>query len=169
MTASKMPLLAMLLLCLHPAAGVAQAAMPSQNRVDELAIRALAADWESAWNRRDADALAGILADDVDFVTVWGPNGWMKGKAAFGAAHARMFQTFFARSHWKTGEVRVKFLRPDIAIAHVPWSTTGDEVRHIKHGEPRHGLFTWVVERREGRWLVIASQNTEVMPFLPGQ
>jgi hypothetical protein len=54
-------------------------------------------------------------------------------------------------------------------VARVFWSTTGDRVRHIKHGSPREGIFTWVVEKRDGRWLIVASQNTEAMPVLPGQ
>lgn len=134
-----------------------------------MAIVQLGTAWEKAWNSRDADALASLLAEDADFVTVLGPNGWLKGRARFDSVHARMFPRFFSKSMWKTKDVQVRFLRPDIAIAHVLWSTTGDEVRHVQHGAPREGIFTWVVEKRGGRWLIAASQNTEVMPILPGQ
>jgi hypothetical protein len=48
-------------------------------------------------------------------------------------------------------------------------STTGHKVRHMKHGAPREGIFRRVVEKRGGTWLIVASQNTEVMPVLPGQ
>jgi uncharacterized protein (TIGR02246 family) len=136
---------------------------------DESAIKQLATRWQDAWNRHDADELTALLAEDVDFVTVLGPKGWMKGKPAFQRAHTAMHKTLFTDSVWRTKETQVKFLRPDLAIARVLWSTTGDKVRHVKHGEPREGIFTWVVEKRDGDWLVIASQNTEVMPILPGQ
>jgi hypothetical protein len=33
------------------------------------------------------------LAENVDFVTVLGPKGWMKARAKFKEAHARMFKT----------------------------------------------------------------------------
>jgi len=136
---------------------------------DETAIKKIATDWQEAWNRHDADALTALLAEDVDFVTVLGPKGWLKGKPDFKRAHARMHETLFTDSVWTTKETHVKFLRPDLAIARVLWATTGDKVRHVKHGEPREGIFTWLVEKRDDHWLVIASQNTETMPILPGQ
>jgi uncharacterized protein (TIGR02246 family) len=136
---------------------------------DEAAIKQLGVGWETAWNRRDAKALAALLAEDVDFVTVLGPNGWLKGRPRFEQVHASMFHTYFDESVWKTKEVYVKFIRPDLAIARVLWSTTGDKVRHIKHGAPREGIFSWVVEKRAGQWVILASQNTEAMPVLPGQ
>ena len=136
---------------------------------DSAAIVQLGTSWQNAWNTRDADALASLLAEDADFVTVLGPNGWLKGRARFDSVHARMFPRLFSKSVWTMKEVNVRFLRPDIAIAHVLWTSTGDEVRHVKHGSPREGIFTWVVEKRNGQWLIVASQNTEVMPVLPGQ
>jgi uncharacterized protein (TIGR02246 family) len=105
----------------------------------------------------------------VDFITVLGPNGWLKGRARFKEVHARMFTTLFTDSQWTTKEVHVKFLRPDIAFGRVLWATTGDRVRHVKHGAPREGVFTWVVEKQDGRWRIVASQNTESMPLLAGQ
>jgi len=136
---------------------------------DEATIKQIAKDWGEAWNKHDADGLTSLLADDVDFVTVLGPKGWLKGREQFRQAHAAMHKTLFTDSVWTTKEVYVKFLRPDLAIARVLWATTGDKVRHIKHGEPREGIFTWVVEKRGGKWMIVASQNTESMPPLPGQ
>ena len=137
--------------------------------MDEAAIKQLGKDWQDAWNKHNADALTSLLADDVDFVTVLGPQGWLRGLGQFKEAHARMHTTLFTESVWTTKETHVKFLRPDLAVARVLWETKGDKVRHRKHGELREGIFTWVVERRDGKWLIIASQNTESMPPLPGQ
>jgi uncharacterized protein (TIGR02246 family) len=136
---------------------------------DEALIRRIAQDWQDAWNRHDADALASRLVEDVDFVTVLGPSGWMKGREQFKDAHARMHRTLFVESVWTTRATFVRFLRPDLAIAHVLWSTTGDKVRHIKHGEPREGIFAWVLEKRNGKWMIVVSQNTESVVPLPGQ
>jgi uncharacterized protein (TIGR02246 family) len=136
---------------------------------EEAAIKQLASRWQSAWNARDADGLTALLSEDVDFVTVLGPNGWLKGRAQFKAVHAKMFTTLFTDSTWTNSDVHVKFVQPDLAIARILWSTTGDKVRHLKHGTPRSGIFTWVVQKNHGQWLVIASQNTESMPILPGQ
>ena len=150
---------------------IALSAVPSRadQATDEAAIRQLPLRWQDAWNKRDAKAMTNLLAEDIDFVTVLGPKGWLKGRAQFEEVHARMFTTLFTDSTWKTEETHVKWIQPDLAIARVLWSTTGDKVRHVKHGTARSGIFTWVVQKRDGNWLVIASQNTESMPILPGQ
>ncbi len=43
---------------------------------DEQAIRNIEQMWDDAWNRHDAQALAGMLSEDVDFVNVTG--AWFK-------------------------------------------------------------------------------------------
>ena len=136
---------------------------------DEAAIKQIGKGWEEAWNKHDADGMASLLADDVDFVTVGGPNGWLRGRQQFRDDHARKHRTRFDESVWTTREVHVRFLRTDLALARVLWDTKGDKVPHRKHGERREGIFTWVVEKRGGQWLILASQNTEAMPTLPGQ
>ena len=155
------------LLALDPAESLAQ------DQSDEQAIRALASRWEDAWNKRDATLLGSVLAEDVDWVSVQGPDGrgWgsSRGRRGFIAAHAQMFTTLFADSHWTNREMDIRFIRPDIAVAHVVWETTGDNVRHLKHGSPRRGIFTWTLAKGAEGWQVAASQNTETMPPLPGQ
>src|SRR5688572_9484813 len=144
-------------------------AQDKDDAIDRTAIEALGKRWQETWNRHDMDALSMLTAEDVEFVTVGGPKGWLKGRAQLREDHAAKHQTRFKDSVWTTKEMHIKFVRPDLAIARVLWSTTGDRVPHIKHGDKREGLFMWVVEKRGGQWLVIASQNTESMPPLPGQ
>lgn len=96
---------------------------------DEAAIKQLGKDWQDAWNKRDAEAMTSLLEEDIDFVTVLGPNGWLKGREQFRTVHASMFHSLFVDSVWTTKETRVKFLRPDIAIARVLWATEGDTAR----------------------------------------
>ena len=151
------------------AQGRSDAAEQATRARDEAAIRQLGKRWEEAWNKHDAEAMASLLGDDVDFITVRGPEGWLIGKKQFAEDHAWKHRTRFAESVWATKEVHVRFLRPDLALARVLWETRGDKVPHRKHGEPREGIFGWVVEKRDGKWVVIASQNTESMPVLPGQ
>lgn len=142
-------------------------------RADEAAIVALAQVWQDAWNRHDADGLASIMDPALVFVSVLGPDtpGFGRGgREAFKAGHAVILKTAFADSIWSTEEAKVvRWLRPDIAVAHVVWRTTGDRVRHVRHGTPRRGLFTWVVEKQDGKWTVVASQNSEALAPLPGQ
>ncbi len=156
-----------------PRQGISQEASTVDRRPDELAIRSLAKVWEEAWNRRDANGLASIMDPRLVFVSVKGPEtpGFGRGgRDAFRAGHEVILRSMFADSQWTTEDVTVvRWLRPDIAIVHVVWRTTGDRVPHVKFGEPRRGLFTWIVEKQGARWVVVASQNTEAMPRLPGQ
>jgi uncharacterized protein (TIGR02246 family) len=147
----------------------AQAKTDKPETADESAVRQLGKRWEEAWNKHDVDAMASLLSDDVEFITVRGPEGWLKGRKQFTEDHAWKHKTRFADSVWVTKEVHVRFLRPDLALARVLWETKGDKVPHRKHGEAREGIFGWVVEKRDGKWLVVASQNTEAMPALLGQ
>lgn len=149
--------------------GVVLANAQTQDSTDIKAIKSLATQWQLAWNSRNADGLTALLAEDIDFVTVLGPKGWLKGRKEFQEAHAWMLANLFTESVWTSKETHVKFIRPDLAIARVLWQTIGDKVRHRKYGELREGIFTWVVEKKNGKWLIIASQNTEEMPVLPGQ
>ena len=97
----------------------------------------------------------------MDYVTVVGARDWEKGLKEFKQRHAEVHRTLFNESVLTIKEIHVKFLRPDIALAHVLWETRGDVIPERKPGAPRAGIFIWVVEKRSGKWLIIASQNTE--------
>ena len=153
---------------------LALAALPARtqtkdNPADRKAIEAIAASFQHSWNRHDMDGLASLMAEDVDFVTVVGARGWEKGRKEFKEGHAEVHKTMFKDSVLTIIETHIKFIRPDIAIAHVVWETKGDVVPDRKPGEPREGIFTWVVEKRGGKWLIIASQNTENKTPMPGK
>jgi uncharacterized protein (TIGR02246 family) len=128
---------------------------------DRRAIEAIAASFQDAWNRHDIDALASLLAEDVDFVTVEGARGWEKGRNEFRQLHAAAHRTMFRESVLTVKETHVRFVQPGLAITHVLWKTSGDTVADRKPGDPREGIFTWVLQKQSGTWLIIASQNTE--------
>ena len=142
---------------------------PKGNDADRKAIEAIASSFQDTWNRHDMDGMASLVAEDVDFVTVVGARGWEKGRKEFKDGHAAVHKTMFKDSVITVRETHVKFIRPDIAIAHVLWETKGDVVPDRKPGEPREGIFTWVVEKRSGKWLILASQNTENKVPLAGR
>lgn len=152
---------AQILLIALALAGLPATAQTKDNAADRKAIEAIAASFQDTWNRHDMDGLASLVAEDVDFVTVVGARGWEKGRKEFKEGHAMVHKSMFKDSVLTVNETHVKFIRSDIAIAHVLWETKGDVVPDRKPGEPREGIFTWVVEKRGGKWLIIASQNTE--------
>ena len=136
-------------------------AQTTQTSDDRRAIEALASSFQDSWNRHDIDALASLMAEDVDYVTVVGAKDWEKGRREFKDRHADAHKTMFKESVLTVKETHVRFIRPDLVIAHVLWATSGDVIPNRKPGDARTGIFTWVVEKRVGRWLIIASQNTD--------
>jgi hypothetical protein len=54
--------------------------------------------------------------------------------------------------------VDVRFLRKDVATAHVNWELLGD----ARTPNPRRGVLLFVLTRQDGGWLVAAAQNTEM-------
>lgn len=129
----------------------------AQTDVEETRIRTLAAHWESAWNRHDMKALAALFTDGADFVNV-GARHW-KGPTEIEAQHATRLNQFI-ESSWATKEVAVQFLTPDISLVHVSWALEGDKDPDGTPRQPREGVFTWVVVKERGEWLIRAAQNT---------
>ena len=135
-------------------------ARAQNNADDQGALRRIETGWQEAWNRHDMKALAALVAEDVDFITVAGT--WLKGRKAFEEHHAARHAMQFKESVWTTTDVRVKFLKPDVALVHVSWGIEGDKDPDGTPRQPRRGIFTRVVTKEGGRWLIKASQNTNI-------
>ena len=129
---------------------------------EEAAVRDLVgARQQQAWNRHDARAYAALFAEDADVVNVvaW----WWKGRAEIESNLTRMFRGIFRESTLTFGQVDVRFLTSEIAVAHARWTMAG---AHMPPGlpEPREGLQTMTVQKRNGKWLIAAFQNTNYVP-----
>jgi uncharacterized protein (TIGR02246 family) len=128
---------------------------------DELAVRTVVHGFEDAWNHHDMDALASLFAADADFVNVIGIR-WI-GREAIKQAHAATHATIFKNSALSIGDTTIRFLTPDIAIARSLWSLTGQTERNGKVGPKRTGILTHVIVKTAGHWLIVMSQNTDVV------
>ncbi len=137
------------------------------NDGDQRAIKSIEASWESAWNRHDMKALGALVAEDIDFVTVAG--NWLKGRAEFEKHHVRVHEMQFKDSVWTAGDVRIRFLKPDVAVVHVNWGLKGDRDPDGTPRQPRRGIFTRVVTKHGDKWLIVASQNTNVRESAPAK
>ena len=129
-----------------------------QTNADEEILRTLPQAYCDAWNRRDAHAVASIMADDVDFVTVG--TVYLHGRTDWETYHARLLNGRFKDSIVAPLQTTVRLIRPDIGIIHWSWRVTGDKDPDGTPRPPRHGLLTMVAEKRDGTWQVIVAQNT---------
>jgi len=155
-----------LMACLFPALVLA---MPD----DVADVQRAVADFSVAWNNHDMVAFGKLFAIDADFVNVGGL--WWRGRKEIQMQHAythgaipidtqgfdaaaRAHYGIFKSSTMQFDSIDVRFLRRDVAVAHVSWKLLGD----ARTPNARVGLLTFVVTRQDGEWLIAAAQNTEI-------
>jgi uncharacterized protein (TIGR02246 family) len=141
---------------------VAECTVHAQNKADEAAVHNIPQAFAAAWAKHDGHQLAQIMSEDVDFVNV--AADWVHGRADFERFHTRLLSGRFKESTLTPLEIRVRFLRPDQAVLHWNWRIENDLNQDLTKRKPRLGLFTMIVEKRDGKWLVIVAQNTNRTP-----
>ena len=137
----------------------------AQSKADEEAIRKLPQDFCDAWAKHDGHALAKIMADEVDFVTV--ATTYLHGRADFEMFHVRLLSGRFKDSTITALKTTTRFLRPDMAVVHWSWKIEGDKNPDGSARQPRYGMMTLVAEKQNGNWLVIVGQNTNAILGIP--
>jgi uncharacterized protein (TIGR02246 family) len=128
---------------------------------DEVGVRAVVRGFEDAWNRHDMDAFAKLFATDADFVNVFGAR-WI-GRHVIKQHHFASHATIFKTSVLTMGDTTIRFLKPDAAAARSVWHLGGLGSKDGKPAPTRTGILTHVLERIDGRWLIVLSQNTDIV------
>ena len=140
---------------------------------DAKDVRSVITGFATTWNRHDLDAFGKLFAPDADFVNVAG-SLWI-GRQAIQAQHAyahgvipadspgfserdHPYNGIFKNSTITFNQVDVRFLRKDVAIAHVSWELLGD----ARTQSPRRGMLLFVLTGQNTGWLIAAAQNTEI-------
>ena len=131
---------------------------------DETEIRRVQSRQAQAWNRHDAKGYADLFTEDGDVVNVVG--WWWKGRAEIETRLAAAFAFVFRDSTLTITEVQVRFLSPELAVAHVRWTMTGAKTPP-GIPEPREGIQTQTLRKTAGGWLIAAFQNTNAVPERP--
>jgi uncharacterized protein (TIGR02246 family) len=141
---------------------------PSRKKVfnrDEATIRRMATRFAETWNAHDMAVMAELFTEDADFVNVGGER--LKGRERIRDAHAERHQMQFKESVLTVRSVGVRFLKPDVAVAHIEWKLEGDRDPGGTTRAPRQGLMSWVVTRDDGHWRIASAQNTNLVPVSP--
>jgi ketosteroid isomerase-like protein len=139
---------------------------------DEEAVRTAVSGFPEAWNRHDMDAFGALFAEDADFVNVTGTH-W-KGREAIQMNHAfthgaipidsarvaapRGIYGIFKTSVLHFKQIDVRFIRKDVAVAHIETELLGD----ARTKNPRRTLVVMILTQEGGRWLIAVAQNTEI-------
>jgi len=145
---------------LHAQTGSATAARGGATDIE--AIAAIETQWETAWNHHDIAAMVRLFAPDADVVNLAGQ--WFKGREEFAKSLEGLHSAKTKESVWHTEQIRTSFLTPGIAIVHVYFSSSGERNPDGSPMPPRRGIFTRVEAKRDGRWVIVASQATKIVP-----
>jgi uncharacterized protein (TIGR02246 family) len=106
--------------------------------------------------------MTALFATDTDAINLAGE--WFKGRAAFAKSLEELHSGKVRGSVWQTEQTDVKFLTPEIAIVHVYINSHGDSNPDGSPMPPRHAILSRVDVKRDGRWLIVASQATNIVP-----
>lgn len=124
---------------------------------DESAIQDILKQIETAWNNYDSVSIAGLFAEDADFIQIFG--GQLEGRAAIEAAHRVIFNTIYRGSHASFTLRSVRFLRPDVAVVFARAQVQFQEGNQAREIETRPTL---IVVKEQAKWQIVAFQNTKV-------
>lgn len=133
------------------------------NRDDEAAIRRVIADQTAAFNQHQVDRA--LFTEDADFVNAQGV--WLKGAADIERARKAQFQSALKAAAIKLLDVRVKFVRPDVAVAHATYEIAGMIGLDGLMTPPHEELSLRVLAKNNDRWLVTAFHITTISARQP--
>lgn len=153
-------------LCLASLVSAAGFGLPGQ-QADEQAIRKVMDRFMDAWNRHDATAWTAQFSEDADFTNVHGIGA--SGRTAIEQFHARVFATIFKNSNQKYTDIKIRFIRSDVAAVDVRWEMTGAT---DPAGNPvpfRQGLLNFVMVKNEGKWQIVVMHNMDLPASPPVQ
>ena len=128
------------------------------SRPEEDAIRAVIAGTTDAFNAHDAKAWIRFCTPDAQLVTVRGES--TKGMAEIEQGLAAIFQTRGREAVLKTSNVSVRFIRADVALAHVINEMSGVISMDGAKQPPHKELSIRVLVKDQGVLRITAFHNT---------
>jgi uncharacterized protein (TIGR02246 family) len=132
---------------------------------DEAAIRKVIVEMTQGFNNHDGKAAARMYTPDARFVSVRGDV--MNGQTEIEKGLSAILATRARNAAQQTMDVKVQFIRPDVALANVTNELSG-LVAPDGHALPSHQeLSLRVFVKDAGIWQVAAFHNTMVAPFAP--
>ena len=130
---------------------------------DEDAIRKVIVQMTDGFNARDAKASTSMYTADADLITVRGER--FRGTTEFEKGLASILATRAREATLRTLNVSVRFVRADVALAHVTNELSGLIAADGQRPPPQQELSLRVFVKDGQNWRVAALHNTLVQPF----
>lgn len=118
-----------------------------------------------AWNHHDVKAFAAVFAEDAD-CTNWRGDG-ASGRAKIEEMHAPVFDTIFKNSHLQHTDIKIRFIRPDVAAVDIRWKMTGATDPQGNPRPERQGLLSFVMANDAAQWQIVVMHNLDVTALPP--
>jgi uncharacterized protein (TIGR02246 family) len=128
---------------------------------DALEVRALYQRLMDGWNRGSAEAFATPFADEFDFIAFDGVR--FRRREELVNFHEPLFRTHLRGTRLVGAVTDIRFLGKNAAVLHAEGGTIP---RGKAHPAPeRNSIQTLVAQKSDGRWELVAFQNTRVRPI----
>ncbi len=127
---------------------------------DEKGIKQVLAGFVEAWNLHNAKAFSMVFAEDADFTNVRGMS--VHGRTEVEKVHAPRFATNFKDSNQKMTEIKIRFIKPDVAAVDARWEMTGAKGPDGQETPLKKGLLNFITTRTNGQWLITVMHNMDL-------
>ena len=136
-------------------------AQTQKHSKDEEIIRRFLLERIEAFNRHEGPQAA-VYTSDADFVNVYGM--WRKGPAEIEGRQKERMETVLKNAKITLIDLRIRFVRPDVAIVHQKHEMSGMLDAEGRTMPPHQELGIRVMVKEHGQWLTTAFHNTIVRP-----
>ncbi len=157
-------LLAFALLALPRGSEASETARTQAVSEDEQAIRTIVLNRIEAFNRHEPHQPQSFTPD-ADFVNVYGM--WRRGPAEIEGRQGERMRTVLKEAKITLIELRIRFIRPDVAVVHQLHEMRGMLSNSGERMPPHEELSVRVMVKEQGKWLITAFHNTIVSPKDP--
>jgi len=139
---------------------IGEEAQAANRAEDENAIRRDCLDRIERFNKTHEPPLPASFTSDADFVNVYGT--WRKGSAEIEARQGERMKTVLKEAKITLLDLRIRFIRPDVAIAHQTHEMSGMLSPEGQKMPPHRKRSIRVLVKEQGKWLTTAFHNTIV-------
>ncbi len=141
------------ILSIFSTAALAGDDQPIKDRLDEF---------QAAWNKDDAAAMAATMTEDASLINPVGvvANGRDEILKLISQEHATMFKG----TKYTISDVKVQWITPDVAVADVTANVSGMKGPDGAAAPDYAHHVTWVFVKKDGNWLGAAARPYQFAP-----
>jgi len=138
----------------------------SGSPADDAAIKRAVSTFSEGWNSHDAHSMCMSLADDVEWVNWRGEAVHTRQEVE--DTHAKLFSGLYKNTHRTDTVKAIRYLTPEIASVEFEWNMTGAKRRDGSDWPYREGYVNYLMQKKNGRWVVIMSHTADFNATAPG-